>query len=223
MTGSAPTVPSGTVDQEAEGFVEVRDEPRHRRRFENEHVRVYDVLIPPGDTTRYHRHAEDTFYVAVNEATVRDRTWGETGARTGTAPAGSCLCRPHRSRPLIHQVSNLGPDAMRLIGAEIRTGPSRPGAPPLAAPGHTLTLERDRLRVYELQLGPGDSTGEIDYAFASLTVFLGVATVRVVGVDGAEQTRIHAPGDVVWHPGPQRFTLLNAGEEPLHAAVGEWR
>ena len=68
-------------------WVEVRDEPRHRRRFETDLVRVYDVEIPPGDTTLYHRHTEDTFYVAVNEATVRDRTWGEEGERTGTAPA----------------------------------------------------------------------------------------------------------------------------------------
>ena len=46
-----------------EGYVAVRDEPRHRRRFEDDHVRVYDVLIPPGDTTLYHHHTEDTFYV----------------------------------------------------------------------------------------------------------------------------------------------------------------
>ena len=51
-------------------YVEVHDEPRHRHRFEDALVRVYDVLIPPTDTTLYHRHTEDTFYVAVNEATV---------------------------------------------------------------------------------------------------------------------------------------------------------
>ena len=39
-----------------EGYVAVRDEPRHRRRFEDDHVRVYDVLIPPGDTTLSFAH-----------------------------------------------------------------------------------------------------------------------------------------------------------------------
>ena len=48
----------------AESYVAVRDEPRHRRRFENEFVRVYDVLVPPGDTTLYHHHSEDTFSVS---------------------------------------------------------------------------------------------------------------------------------------------------------------
>lgn len=208
---------------EAETFVEVRDEPRHRRRFENEFVRVYDVLIPPGDTTLYHRHTEDTFYVAVNEATVRDRTWGVEGFREGTSPAGSCLCRPHRARPLIHQVHNLGVGEMRLIGAEIKQPFPVATAEPLGAPCHTLTVERDPLRVYELKLDAGQSTGEIEYRFASLTVFLTVATLRIAPAGGPERTVICAPGDVVWQPGPYRFEVTNVGEAPCRAAVGEWR
>lgn len=203
-------------------WVEVRDEPRHRRRFETDLVRVYDVEIPPGDTTLYHRHTEDTFYVAVNEATVRDRTWGEEGERTGTAPAGSLLCRPHRSRPLIHEVHNLGPGAMRLIGAEIKADPPTTAASALDAAGHTLSLERDRLRAYELALDPGESTGEIHYGFAGLTVFLTIATVSVRTAEGTVTT-IHAPGDVVWRPDPVRLTITNVGEEPFRAALGEWR
>ncbi len=203
-------------------WVEVRDEPRHRRRFETDLVRVYDVEIPPGDTTLYHRHTEDTFYVAVNEATVRDRTWGEDGERTGTAPAGSLLCRPHRSRPLIHEVHNLGPGAMRLIGAEIKADPPVTADSALKAPGHTLQLERDRLRAYELSLDPGASTGEIHYGFAGLTVFLTIATVSVHTAEGTVTT-IHAPGDVLWRPDPVRLTITNVGEEPFRAALGEWR
>lgn len=203
-------------------WVEVRDEPRHRRRFETDLVRVYDVEIPPGDTTLYHRHTEDTFYVAVNEATVRDRTWGEEGERTGTAPAGSLLCRPHRSRPLIHEVHNLGPGAMRLIGAEIKADPPATAGSALDAPGHTLSLERDRLRAYELALDPGESTGEIHYGFAGLTVFLTIATLSVRTAEGTVTT-IHAPGDVVWRPDPMRLTITNVGEEPFRAALGEWR
>jgi hypothetical protein len=206
-----------------EQYVEVRDEPRHRRRFENEFVRVYDVLIPPGDTTLYHHHTEDTFYVAVNEATVRDRTWGDDEARTGTAAAGSLLCRPHRSRPLIHQVENLGDSEMRLIGAEIKKSPATTSAAPLNAPGHVLTLERERLRAYELSLDPGQSTGEIEYRFSSLTVSLTTASLVLGQAGGSERTMVFAPGDVIWQPGPVRLFITNVGEEPWRAAVGEWR
>jgi hypothetical protein len=206
-----------------EGYVAVRDEPRHRRRFEDDHVRVYDVLIPAGDTTLYHHHTEDTFYVAVNDAIVRNQVWGSDEAREGTAMAGTAMCLGHRTRPLIHQVHNAGTAEMRLIGAEIKASPAVTSADPLDAPGHRLTLERDRLRVYELALDPGESTGEIEYRFSGLTVFLTIATVLVHEGDGAERTLVQAPADVVWRRGPTRLQLTNVGEAPWRAFVGEWR
>jgi quercetin dioxygenase-like cupin family protein len=206
-----------------EGWVEVRDEPRHRRRFEDDLVRVYDVLIPPGDTTLYHRHTEDTFYVAVNEATVRNRRWEADEARPGRVEAGVAMCMPHRSKPLIHQVQNVGDGEMRLIGAEIRRSPAVTSAEPLTAPGHTLSLDGDPLRVYALALEPGAGTDTIDYGFSSLTVFLTIATVLVRHPDGSERTLVHAPGDVVWLPSPTTMSITNVGEEPFRAAVGEWR
>jgi hypothetical protein len=206
-----------------EGYVAVRDEPRHRRRFEDDHVRVYDVLIPPGDTTLYHHHTEDTFYVAVNGAIVRNQVWGSDEAREGTAMAGTAMCLGHRARPLIHQVHNAGTAEMRLIGAEIKASPVVTSADPLDALGHRLTLERDRLRVYELALEPGESTGEIEYRFSGLTVFLTIATVLVREGDGAERTLVQAPADVVWRRDPTRLQLTNVGEAPWRAFVGEWR
>jgi hypothetical protein len=128
------------------------------------------------------------------------------------------MCRPHRSRPLVHQVHNAGAAAMRLIGAEIKASPAVMTAEPLVATGHQLTLERDRLRVYELALDPGESTGAIEYEFSSLTVFLTIATLL-----GSDRTTVHAPGDAVWLPGPAALSITNVGEERCRAAVGEWR
>lgn len=205
------------------GWVEVRDEPRHRRRFENGLVRVYDVAVPPGDTTLYHRHTEDTFYVAVNEATVCDRTFGVHGERTGTALAGSLLCRAHRNKPLIHQVTNVGQGEMRLIGAEIKDRAPVLADEALVAPGVSLSVERDRLRAYHVDLGPGESTGEVDYRFFGLTVFLSVASLLVRPDVGPERSVLHNPGDVVWQPGPVTLSITNIGEHPCRWALGEWR
>jgi hypothetical protein len=112
---------------------------------------------------------------------------------------------------------------MRLIGAEIKTSPLLTSPATLDAPGHTLTLERDRLRVYELSLAPGESIGTVEYRFSSLTVFLTIAAVLTRSLGGGEHIGVHAPGDVIWMPGPVSFSLTNIGEEPYRAAVGEWR
>ena len=207
-----------------DSYVPVRDEPRHRRRFEDEWVRIYDVLIPPGDTTLYHHHTEDTYYVAVNEATVVDRTWGEAEARSGTALAGSQLCRPHRGRPLIHQVHNAGAAEMRLIGAEIKATPAVVAPAPLEAVGHELVLERERLRAYEATLEPDQSTGPLHYGFAGLTIFLTTAVLQIDDpIHTGRTVHTFAAGDVIWRPQPVSLTLTNVGESTLRFALGEWR
>jgi hypothetical protein len=133
------------------------------------------------------------------------------------------MCMGHRARPLIHQVHNAGTGEMRLIGAEIKASPPVTSPDPLHAPGHTLALERERLRVYELTLDPGESTGEVDYRFASLTVFLTIATLRIRSADGSERTVVQSPADVAWSPGPSAVEITNVGEQPWRAFVGEWR
>ena len=80
-------------------FVEVRDEPFHRHSFENSRARVYDVLIPAGEASLFHRHTEDTFYAIVADVKLRDQVLGEEPGGEGTVPAGLCLCRPQLLDP----------------------------------------------------------------------------------------------------------------------------
>ena len=72
-------------------YVEVRDEPRHRHRFENDYIRLYDVLIPKGDETLYHRHGVDTFYVMIVNSSVKDRTYGAATSSTAEITAGGAF------------------------------------------------------------------------------------------------------------------------------------
>jgi hypothetical protein len=46
-------------------YVEVNDESNHVERFKNDWVRVYMATIAPGTKTLFHRHRENTLYVAV--------------------------------------------------------------------------------------------------------------------------------------------------------------
>jgi hypothetical protein len=204
-------------------YVEVRDEPRHRHRFENGFARVYDVLVHAADTTLYHRHVEDTLYVSIGEATVREQTWGEEQASTHPVPSGIAVCRPHRSEPLTHKVSNVGESDMRMIGAEVKLSPAEVAKDPLKAAGHELRWETERLRAYDLCLEPEGGTGEIDYAFSGLTVALTQACLTQRDRGGLERTLVLAPGDVIWHAGPATLSITNVGVRPYRAVVAEWR
>ncbi len=115
-------------------YVEVRDEPRHRHRFENDYIRLYDVLIPEGDQTLYHRHDVDTFYVMIADSSVEDRTFGESTSSTAQITAGGAFLRAHLSEPLIHRVCNIGSGAARMIGAELKAAPPIVGFVPSTFP-----------------------------------------------------------------------------------------
>src|SRR5678815_1507493 len=52
--------------------VPIEKEPRHRLKFENPFVRVFDVLIPPGDSSLFHIHLHDGLSTRLTDARIRD-------------------------------------------------------------------------------------------------------------------------------------------------------
>jgi hypothetical protein len=207
-----------------DGWVHVRDEPNHFHRYENEYVRVYDVRFPGGHRCLYHRHDEDTLYVAVYDTRWREQRWGEDEQSESERPAGSILCRLHRAEPLTHAVQNLGNGLMRMIGAEVKNTPPVVSDVPLEAAGHTLLEEQPtpRLRLYRITLQPDESTGDVRYGFSGLTIFLSDANLEIVDAQGARRIVAGAPGDNLWHDGPQELRLTNLGPQTVRALLGEW-
>jgi hypothetical protein len=57
--------------------------------------------------------------------------------------------------------------AARIIGAEVRAPPPFASSTAVSAPGYKLEEERDLMRVYRLELAPGESTGVHRYILAS--------------------------------------------------------
>src|ERR1700676_647048 len=58
--------------------VPVGKEPRHHNIFENDHVRILDVHIPPGDTTQIHIHAAPSvFLILTNSVKVGSQVISE--------------------------------------------------------------------------------------------------------------------------------------------------
>ncbi len=56
--------------------VPIEKEPRHPLIFENQYVRVFDVLIPAGKTTLFHIHKNDSIGVRLTDARIKDKTQG---------------------------------------------------------------------------------------------------------------------------------------------------
>ncbi len=208
------------MTETAPPYVSVHDEPMHRFRFRNEYVFVYDVGIPPSAVTLYHSHDEDSLYVAINGVHCCTQDLGQEPV-TSQIEKGTIMVAPFRSRPLIHQVTNVGREEMRMIGAEILASPPVTAAAPLSAPGVTLLAEKPRIRTYRIALAPGESTGDLACDFSGILIVMAGHALEIAGRE--TRSLSIAPGDAIWHDGPLVQRLTNPGREPFEAVLGEWR
>lgn len=91
------------------------DDPLHRWVLENQYVRVYDVRIPPGASTTFHRHAYDQVSVYVSGGLVSSQAEGQPWLEPKTVVAGSLAYAANGAEPLSHRVRNDGPTEYHVI------------------------------------------------------------------------------------------------------------
>lgn len=90
-------------------------EARHQWRFENQYVRVYEVRIPPGKATAFHRHAYDQVTVFVSGGRISEQKEGDPWGAPREIKAGSVSFTANAANPLTHRVRNEGTTEYRVI------------------------------------------------------------------------------------------------------------
>jgi quercetin dioxygenase-like cupin family protein len=90
-------------------------EPRHRWLLENQYVRVYDVRIPPGETTTFHRHAYDQVVVYVSGGVVSEQVDGQPWGRPRTIEPRGVSFSANAGKPMQHRVRNDGKTEYHVV------------------------------------------------------------------------------------------------------------
>src|SRR4030095_13366709 len=90
--------------------VPVLNEPRHHLKFENEYVRVFDVVVPPGDTTLFHIHSNDYAYVGIGPATLKAEVLGSGAIQDLILKDGEAR---FTKGPITHRVTNIASSPFR--------------------------------------------------------------------------------------------------------------
>lgn len=190
--------------------VEISGEHHHHPTFENQFVRVWDVTVPAGEATLWHIHRQDNVVVSCGEVNLRIETLGRDPVES---PWKFGEVRFSKAT-YVHRAINVGttnfhnftiellkptaflPDAAKL--------PSEPGREPL--------LENDRVRVYRVSLGPGESSGMHTHPLPGLGVMItaGAIAITTEGNATPERVEITRP-DVRWRAGAVRHSIRNIG------------
>ena len=210
----------GLLPATVQAPVPVANEPRHHLKFENEYVKVFDVVVPPGDATLFHIHSNDYAFVSIGDATLKAEVMG--------GQPGDMIVKDGEARftkgPITHRVTNVAGFPFRNITIEILKSPGPVGnATPDNSPGHSIVLENDRVRIERLILEPGQSTNVHTHNLSALSVFLTRAKVRVESPGAKPQTIDYKPGDFRWRAAPVTHSIKNIGSTRFEAVGVDWK
>ena len=87
----------------------------HRWLFENQYVRVYEVRIPPGEMTEFHRHAYDAVAIRASGGRVSTQVEGAQWGPPTVIESGSAVFDADSKKPFVHRVRNDGTSEYRLV------------------------------------------------------------------------------------------------------------
>lgn len=107
----------------------------HYWAFENQYVRVYDVRIPPGETTDLHVHALDSVAIRISGGLVASQTQGQAWTKAERVEPGSVEVRADASHPKTHRVRNEGTEEYHVVLVQSKTGEVGHRLPPLRIRG----------------------------------------------------------------------------------------
>ena len=201
----------------AQVSVPVEKEPMHRLKFENEFVRLFDVLVPVGETTKYHVHLYDGVSVRVSNAQIIDESIGggkePFDVKYGVATFGA------RPAPLTHRVINSGKSDFRNIFIELLAGKNSPAAKPfpVLSEGHVTLIDNDRVRVNRLVLKPGESSKMHTHPMHGLGIILYDSTIELIAPDGTKRKLEPKAGDSTWQNAGTTHVIKNVGTNVFEA------
>src|SRR5664279_534967 len=184
-----------TLNVFCEAQIPVSQESRHHKILENDHVRLLDVHIPPGDTTLIHIHSTPSvFLVLQNVRTGSQVISEEDHSKTPIPHYGNMWFEGFYLKPRIHRVWNSDSSEFHVMDIELlNKNYINIDEPAMQAP-FTFLFDEKPVRAYRLNMR----------AAANLSVGAGRADILMilltdsVGSVQANEKDIQKKGDYIY-------------------------
>lgn len=197
----------------AEDPVPIDQEPLHKLRFRNAHVRFFDVNLPPGYRGVMHVHQFDGVFVNIAPSETEAEDWGKAPQIRPARDIGETYFINYAATPKAHRVSNVGARPYHVTDTEILSGCGTAKLADDAFAGK-LILENDRVRITRVVLEPGASSKLYGPCGMLVAVSGGHAALKAAG--GEEQINFQ-PAGFRWRESAEPTVITNTGAATFHA------
>jgi hypothetical protein len=120
--GAGVQVPPNAGEHQGQGTesdpVPVEQEPHHHVVFENQYVRVLDVVVPPREMTLFHKHSLDNVSVQLSDTTLKNQAPGQDWT-SRPVKEGQVGFRAGTKTPYTHRIMNTGATEFHVLDIEV--------------------------------------------------------------------------------------------------------
>jgi hypothetical protein len=202
----------------ASAQVPVSKEPMHHLMLDNDHLRILDVHILPGDTSQFHIHqTPSVFLVLSNAKTGSQVIQEENHTATLFSRDGNIWFEGFYRMPRIHRVWNSDTTEFHVMDVELPNNNFVAIDSPLRQQGFTFLFEEKPVRAYRLSIRAGSKISISPRRAAVLAISLQDSLVLVHSeMEGASSKNgtkkyFYKKGDFAYYPSGIPIEMINEG------------
>jgi hypothetical protein len=199
----------------------INNEPHHKRLLYTNDLRMWDVTLPPGQSTPPFRHEYDVATAVIGDGTLNIQRNGEQLSASPNA-RGSVIVGEHTGAPATYRLDNSGTTEYRAFEVENMREGNWPAAQLLTAPGSSVLKESRAFTIYDVVLKARSPEVMHDHTGATIIVLLG-GTLEQAGIGGTDPVRLSQLGQWLPLPRLQSHALTPVGSTDAHAIEIEVR
>jgi quercetin dioxygenase-like cupin family protein len=220
-----PGLSIGTrLSAQAEGTssVSISSEPHHKRLLYTSDLRLWDVTIPPGQSTPPFLHEYDVATVVIGDGMLNVQRNGETLTAPSPNARGSVVVADHTGTRATYRIENNGTTEYRAFEVENMREGGWPASQPFTASGSSVMKESRAFTIYDVAMKGGSPEVTHDHMGSTIVVLLS-GTLQQAGIGGTDPVRISQPGQWLSLPRFQTHALSAIGSAEAHAIEIEVR
>ncbi len=188
--------------------IPVSQEPRHHKILENDHLRLLDVHLPPGDTSMIHIHATPSVFVVLDNVKTGSQVISEEDHSNSPIPHfGNIWFEGFYEKPRIHRVWNSDSSEFHVMDIELTNKNYVTIDGPIKQAPFTFLFDEKPVRAYRLDLQPTVNATIASDKAAILMILLtdSASSVRV------NEKEFHKKGDFLYISSGTNLGVENRG------------